>query len=71
MLPFPIDKVRAQFPALRRIVNNRAAIYFDGPGGSQMLDKAIAAMTDYMQNGGANLHGQFTTSITFFKYLTI
>jgi cysteine desulfurase family protein (TIGR01976 family) len=59
---FPIDEVRAQFPALRRVYKNRPVIYFDGPGGSQVVQSSISAITRYMENGGANLHGQFPTS---------
>lgn len=62
MATFSIDQVREQFPALQRTINGRPAIYFDGPGGSQMLEPAIAAMTAYMRRGGANLHGQFPSS---------
>ena len=37
---------------------------FDGPGGSQMVDSAIDAMTDWMRSGrGANLHGAFAAAI--------
>ncbi len=60
---FPINDVRTQFPALKRIYNKKPAIYFDGPGGSQVVKSSIDAVTDYMLKGGANLHGQFPTSI--------
>ncbi|MHB1651768.1 MAG: cysteine desulfurase-like protein [Desulfitobacteriaceae bacterium] len=59
---FPISEVREQFPALRRMYNDRPAIYFDGPGGAQVVRSSIEAITRYMENGGANLHGQFPTS---------
>jgi selenocysteine lyase/cysteine desulfurase len=36
--------------------------YLDGPGGSQVVDSAITAMTDYLTGGVANLHGAFATS---------
>ena len=60
---FPIDKVRGQFPALKRTYKDKLAVYFDGPGGSQFVDTAIKAVSDYMSGGGANLHGCFPTSI--------
>ncbi|WP_422122583.1 cysteine desulfurase-like protein [Planococcus sp. X10-3] len=59
---FPIEKVRAQFPALERVYKERPAAYFDGPGGSQVILSAITAIADYMQRGGANLHGTFPSS---------
>lgn len=59
---FPIERVRAQFPALKRVYKERPAAYFDGPGGSQVLLQAITAISGYMQRGGANLHGNFPSS---------
>lgn len=59
---FPIEHVRSQFPALKRMHNGKAVVYFDGPGGSQTVKSAIDAVTDYMTRGGANLHGHFPTS---------
>jgi len=59
---FDVEAVREQFPALERRVNGRRAVYLDGPGGSQVARAAIEAMTLYMEEGGANLHGAFVTS---------
>lgn len=59
---FPIEKVRKQFPALERVYNGKQAVYFDGPGGSQVVASAIQTVSDYMKRGGANLHGNFPTS---------
>ena len=59
---FDVEAVREQFPALGRRVNGRRAVYLDGPGGSQVARAAIEAMTLYMEEGGANLHGTFVTS---------
>ncbi|WP_033541397.1 cysteine desulfurase-like protein [Planococcus sp. CAU13] len=59
---FPIEQVRAQFPALDRRYKERPAAYFDGPGGSQVVLQAITAISGYMQRGGANLHGTFPSS---------
>ena len=60
---YPIELIRQQFPALRRMHNGRPVAYFDGPGGSQVVGNCIDAMADYMRRGGANLHGQFASSI--------
>lgn len=59
---FPITEVRSQFPALKRTYNGRTVTYFDGPGGTQVVKSSIDAISSYMENGGANLHGAFSTS---------
>ncbi|MDQ4128357.1 MAG: cysteine desulfurase-like protein [Actinomycetota bacterium] len=59
---FDMQSVREQFPALRRTYEGRPVVYFDGPGGSQVARPAIEAMANYMERGGANLHGVFPTS---------
>ncbi|MRH42568.1 cysteine desulfurase-like protein [Aquibacillus halophilus] len=60
---FPIEQVREQFPALKRKYNEKIVTYFDGPGGSQVVASAIKAITKYMEDGGANLHGTFPSSV--------
>lgn len=60
---FDVTAVREQFPALERTHNGRRAVYFDGPGGSQVARSAIDAVSGYMSRGGANLHGPFPTSV--------
>ena len=57
---FDVQSVREQVPALRRTHNGRRVAYFDGPGGSQVARPAIEAMSNYMERGGANLHGVFS-----------
>src|ERR671939_557386 len=59
---FDVQAVREQFPALGRVYNGRGVVYFDGPGGSQVARQAIEAVSEYMERGGANLHGVFPTS---------
>ena len=60
---FPIDKVRAQFPALNFKNKEQVfPIYFDGPGGTQMVQACIDRMMEYIETGMANLHGTFATS---------
>jgi len=56
---FPIDEVRARFPALS-IGNNR--IYFDAPGGTQICQPAIDRMVAHLKSGTANSGGAFVTS---------
>jgi len=59
---FPIDSVRAQFPALRREVAGRPAIFFDGPAGSQAPGRVAEAVSDYLLHRNANHGGPFATS---------
>jgi cysteine desulfurase family protein (TIGR01976 family) len=63
MTSFPIDQVRAQFPALARTDGGAPRIYFDAPGGTQACRPAIAAMTRHLEEGSANSGGAFSTSI--------
>jgi cysteine desulfurase family protein (TIGR01976 family) len=59
---FDVQSVREQFPALRRT--------HDGLSGSQVARPAIEAMSNYMESGGANLHGVFPTSTETEEILT-
>jgi cysteine desulfurase family protein (TIGR01976 family) len=58
MPDFPIDAVRARFPALKR-----GFAYFDAPGGTQACDAAIEAMARHLTDGTANAGGAFATSV--------
>ncbi|CAM3698938.1 cysteine desulfurase-like protein [Alicyclobacillus pomorum] len=60
---FEVERVRDQFPALRRTYKGQQVVYFDGPGGSQVVQSAMDAMVQYMSRGGANLHGVFPSSV--------
>jgi len=57
-----ITWVRAQFPALAQEVNGHPAVFFDGPGGTQVPQRVIDAMRDYLVRSNANTHGAFATS---------
>jgi cysteine desulfurase family protein (TIGR01976 family) len=52
-----VDSLRSQFPALAT-----GAAYFDGPGGSQVPQRVIDAMTAYLRDSNSNLGGAFRTS---------
>jgi len=55
--------VRTRFPALARLApDGRPYVWADAPGGSQIVDTAIAAMTDRMRAGASNTHGVFPLS---------
>ena len=60
---FPIGWAREQFPALRRRIGNQPVIYLDGPGGTQVSEKVIHAITEYYRNSNSNLGGKFVTSV--------
>lgn len=60
---FPIDVVRAHFPALAVTDDGRPRAYFDAPGGTQACSGAIAAMVAHLQTGTANAGGAFATSV--------
>ena len=52
-----LTAVRSEFPALAT-----GAAYFDGPGGSQVPQRVIDAMTAYLRDSNSNLGGAFRTS---------
>ena len=53
---------RDQFPALARTVQGQNVAYFDGPGGTQVPNCVIDAISDYLSNRNANHEGLFLTS---------
>ena len=54
--------IRACFPALERLHNQRPVAYFDGPGGTQVPRQVVEAMTDYLYHHNANTHWAYPTS---------
>lgn len=59
---FDIDWVRQQFPALHQSVNGQRAVFFDAPGGTQVPQRVIDAISHYLATSNANNHGAFLTS---------
>ena len=59
---FPLEKVRSEFPGLDRIVNGKKAIFFDGPGGSQVPRSVADSVSEYLLHNNANLGMSFATS---------
>lgn len=57
-----LSYVRAQFPALAQTVNGHAAVFLDGPGGTQVPQRVIAAIADYLRRDNANTGGAYATS---------
>jgi len=58
-----VHAVRLQFPALQENYNGRLGVFFDNPGGTQVHESVIAAVTDYYSRRNSNTHGVFETSI--------
>ncbi len=59
---YDVHYVRKQFPALNLMVNGHKAAYFDGPGGTQVPQRVIDAMVNYLVRCNANAGGTFLTS---------
>jgi cysteine desulfurase family protein (TIGR01976 family) len=62
MSPLDLNWVRAQFPALAETVNDQPAVFFDGPGGTQVPQRVIDAISSYLSHANSNTHGAFLTS---------
>ncbi|WP_440615429.1 cysteine desulfurase-like protein [Cysteiniphilum sp. 6C5] len=58
---FDVDNIRQGFPAL---IKSNPAIYFDGPGGTQVSSAVMRVMTEFMADGVANLGGFYQSSIS-------
>ena len=64
-IPVPaldLTSLRAQFPALAQTVNGHPAVFFDGPGGTQVPQRVIDAISDYLCRDNANSGGNYATS---------
>lgn len=57
-----VAAIRHQFPALAITDGGRAVAFFDGPGGTQVPNRVIDAMTRYFRTMNANHGGRFLTS---------
>src|ERR1700722_14174507 len=54
--------VRSQFPSLAQTVNGHPAAFLDGPGGTQVPQRVIDAISDYLRRDNANTDGAYATS---------
>jgi cysteine desulfurase family protein (TIGR01976 family) len=54
--------VRSQFPSLAQSVNGQPAVFLDGPGGTQVPQRVIDAISDYLKLDNANTAGAYATS---------
>ena len=57
-----IQEIRSHFPSLTRTHNGFPVAYFDGPGGTQVPQTVVDAMSDYLINHNANTHWDYPTS---------
>jgi cysteine desulfurase family protein (TIGR01976 family) len=54
--------VRSQFPSLAQTVNGQPAVFLDGPGGTQVPQRVVDAIGDYLKHSNANTCGAYATS---------
>ncbi|HXY50854.1 MAG TPA: cysteine desulfurase-like protein [Terriglobales bacterium] len=54
--------IRSQFPALAEAVHGRPAAFLDGPGGTQVPQRVLDAIRDYLAHSNANTRGAYATS---------
>src|SRR5581483_7578168 len=57
-----LSYVRSQFPSLSQKVNGHPAAFLDGPGGTQVPQRVIDAISDYLRRNNANTGGAYATS---------
>lgn len=59
---FDVVWVREQFPSLKLHVSGNAAVFLDGPAGTQVPKQVMAAVENYFVSANANTCGAFETS---------
>ena len=59
---FDVEAVRRRFPALQLAHDGQPTVFFDGPGGTQVPDSVIDAVSRYYRESNANHGGAFETS---------
>jgi cysteine desulfurase family protein (TIGR01976 family) len=57
-----VSEIRSQFPGLDRTHVGLPVAYFDGPGGTQVPRRVVAAMDDYLFFHNANTHWAYPSS---------
>jgi cysteine desulfurase family protein (TIGR01976 family) len=60
MLDLP--SLRSNFPALSQTVNGNPAMFLDAPGGTQVPQSVVDAISHYLTTSNSNVHGPFLTS---------
>src|SRR5579872_3997573 len=54
--------VRSQFPSFSQTINGHPATFLDGPGGTQVPQRVIDAISVYLKHDNANTGGAYETS---------
>lgn len=62
-MTFPIESVRAEFPALALTDDGRRRIYLDNPAGTQVPRRVAEAISHCLLHTNANLGGFFATTL--------
>jgi cysteine desulfurase family protein (TIGR01976 family) len=62
MSALDVDQIRKNFPALQRDFRGQPVVFADAPGGTQVPQTVVDAMSDYMVTSNANEQGAFATS---------
>jgi cysteine desulfurase family protein (TIGR01976 family) len=62
LTPHLVEQLRHQFPSLQREVDDRPAVFLDGPAGTQVPQQVIDAISDYLTRMNSNHGGHFATS---------
>jgi cysteine desulfurase family protein (TIGR01976 family) len=57
-----VETIRQSFPALGRRHAGQPVAYFDGPGGTQVPQRVIDAVVDYLAHHNANTHWAYPSS---------
>jgi len=57
-----VSWARTQFPALSQYVSVQPAAFLDGPGGTQVPQRVINTISDYLRSNNANTCGAYQTS---------
>jgi cysteine desulfurase family protein (TIGR01976 family) len=61
-LQLDLKWVHSQFPSLSKQINGRAVAFLDGPGGTQVPQRVIDAISGYLSTNNANTCGAYQTS---------
>jgi len=62
MSAFPIEQIRARFPALAIEDEGKPRVYFDNPAGTQVPQAVIDRTVEALKSKNANLGGYFVTT---------
>jgi cysteine desulfurase family protein (TIGR01976 family) len=57
-----LTRIRSQFPSLAQTINGHPAVFLDGPGGTQVPQRVIDAISNYLRRDNANTGGAYQTS---------